>query len=380
MEKKGERKYVWDAATRLYHWLQFLLVTGALSIGFFGPEWFLDAHIYAGYGVLALIVFRLVWGFWGPTYSRFVSFLFPLREIIAHTKGVLKGEPSHHLGHNPLGALMVYGLIGVLILILASGLIVLGGVENQGPLAGFASFDFGIRVRFVHRVLAYLLVGMIGLHIVGVLVETRLSKFSLIRSMIDGWKPRGTGESEDREVPARPGRALMILVSAGVVIVGAGALASAVPASGVIELPPNEPFNSECTACHELYSPSLLPAESWKLLMANLEDHFGEDASLDDSTTQEITRYLMRYSSEKWDTEAANRLRAVNPDKPYEITATSFWKRNHAQIDPKTFESRPVFSKGNCSTCHLDARTGRFDDQKIQIAHGQKQGERTKLS
>ena len=121
-----------------------------------------------------------------------------------------------------------------------------------------------------------------------------------------------------------------------------------------------------------LYHPSLLPRDSWQKLMANLEDHFGEDASLDDSVTQDIANYLSTYSSQVWDTEAANELRAVDPQKPYEITATPFWKRTHARIDPTIFETRPVLSKGNCAACHWDAESGRFADQKIEIAHGQK--------
>ncbi|MCF6301916.1 MAG: cytochrome b/b6 domain-containing protein [Devosiaceae bacterium] len=362
---------VWDIATRVYHWTQLVLVVSALVIGFFAPEWFLDAHIFIGYGILALIVFRLIWGFLGPEYSRFSSFFSSPGKILNHIRGVVKGDSSHSIGHNPLGGLMVFALIGVLSAMVITGIIVLGGMENQGPLAGFVGFDFGWNARTVHLVLAYGLVGMIVLHVFGVLVESKLSKTSLTRSMLNGKKELVSGGSAPKIRPARLWPALALMLGAGVGIVGGGSLASAIQPSGMIELPVMEKFVSECGDCHEVYHPSLLPRSSWEILMDELDDHFGEDASLGAETTAQITEHLKTYAAEAWDTEAANLLRAVDPQKPTQITASPFWKQNHQGIAEVVFETKPVNGEANCQACHKDALGGRFDDQQIEIAHNQ---------
>ncbi len=348
-----------------------MLVVSALVIGFFAPEWFLDAHIFIGYAILALIVFRLVWGFLGPEYSRFSSFFATPGKILHHIGGVVKGKPSHSIGHNPLGGVMVFALIGVLGAMVISGIVVLGGVENQGPLAGFVGFDLGWTSRSVHLVLAYGLVGMIVLHVLGVLVESKLSKTSLTRSMVNGKKQIDADMASPRLRPARLLPALLLMGGAGIVIVGTGSVASVVQPSGMVEMPVMDKFVSECGDCHEVYHPSLLPRSSWEILMGELDDHFGEDASLGEQTTAQITAFLTSYSSEVWDTEAANLLRKVDPEKPTQISASPFWIQNHQNIPEVVFETRPVSGEGNCVACHKDASGGRFDDQEIEIAHGQ---------
>jgi mono/diheme cytochrome c family protein len=102
-------------------------------------------------------------------------------------------------------------------------------------------------------------------------------------------------------------------------------------------------------------------------MMAHLDNHFGEDASLDPATTKAIAAWLNTYASESWDTEAANRLRSVDPADPIRITAAPAWKRIHRRIDPAVFKSKSVHDRGNCAACHRDALSGRFDDQMIAI-------------
>ena len=70
---------VWDLPTRLFHWLLVGLVVVGVVTGFVTPEWWMGVHIWAGYGLVALMAFRLVWGICGPEYSRVVSFLYPPR-------------------------------------------------------------------------------------------------------------------------------------------------------------------------------------------------------------------------------------------------------------------------------------------------------------
>ena len=362
---------VWDLPTRLYHWIQVVLVALALGLGFFAPEWLLNQHVVIGFALVGLILFRLVWGFFGSYYSRFSSFVPTPGRLRAHFSGILNKQSApaggHELGHNPVGALMVFGLIFVLGAITITGIVTLGGVENWGPLAGFVDFSTGDRARAVHLALAYVLVVMIVAHIAGVFAESQRSRTSLVRAMVTGDKELPKGRTFGQPDGAKKGAALVSLAGLGGLAGVLFYLGVQVPASGFIQMAEMDDFKSECSDCHELYHPSLLPEESWTLMMAGLEDHFGEDASLSQDTTLAIGTYLERYASEAWDSEAANRLRVVDPENPMQISASPFWKENHAQIPEEVFKTRPVRGTGNCKACHGDAESGRFDDSKISI-------------
>ncbi len=358
---------VWDLPTRLYHWLQAGLVAAALWTGFFAPEWWLSIHVWLGYGLAALVIFRLVWGIFGSEHSRFASFIFAPRRVFQHLRGVVARRHQPAIGHNPLGGVMVLALIGVIAAILISGLVALGGEEKQGALAGFTSFSVGAAAMRIHALLAIALIAMVGLHLVGVAVESRLGRQSLVAAMITGRKslPVGMAVSEPQS-PRWRAATLSLVLAGGVTLLALGG-ASTVPSSGMIAMAPLESYQAECGACHEAYHPSLLPRASWSALMAGLGDHFGEDAGLDPQTARAIAAWLDQYASEAWDSEAANRLRRVDGAEPYRITASPFWRRKHARIAKATFVEPLVHGAGNCQACHRDAASGRFDDQMIAL-------------
>jgi hypothetical protein len=139
------------------------------------------------------------------------------------------------------------------------------------------------------------------------------------------------------------------------------------PPHSLRTLPPNPTHQQECGACHYALNPSLLPAASWAALMASLGEHFGENASLDDPTSRQLAAWLVDNAAETFDTESANRFRAVAPEDPYRVSSTPYWVRKHASIPPEVFRRRSVQSKVNCYACHRDAASGRFDDQAIAI-------------
>jgi hypothetical protein len=115
------------------------------------------------------------------------------------------------------------------------------------------------------------------------------------------------------------------------------------------------------------YHPSLLPADAWRALLAGLDDHFGEDASLPGETVAALEAYVTSNAAENYDTLPANMFRRTGADAPFQITATPFWKRTHAEIDDTVFRSPPVGARGNCAACHRDAATGMFDPRRISI-------------
>ena len=365
--EKVHKVKVWDLPTRLFHWLLVALVALGLITGFLSPEWWMDVHLWAGYGTVFLIIFRLVWGIFGSEYSRLETFTFTPREVAAHIREVIFLRPTHYIGHNPAGALMIFALIFILAGITLSGLLVLGGEENQGPLAGAANFQIGDMASDIHSTLTLILMGLVAFHIIGVFTEIRLSGENLIRSMIDGIKNVPDRIKPPTHRDARP--LATITAMAGFAMIAGVFLwmFSTMPPSGLLTMASNEDFTSECGDCHEVYHPSLLPHASWTTLMTSLDDHFGEDASLMPETAVTITAHLLAHASEAWDTEAANRFRTVSPEAPTQISATPYWVRKHDDIADAVFKRKGVGGKSHCKSCHLDADSGRFDDQQINI-------------
>ena len=139
------------------------------------------------------------------------------------------------------------------------------------------------------------------------------------------------------------------------------------PPLGVPAMIPDQVWAKECGACHYAFHPSLLPRASWAALMADLHDHFGEDASLPPAAAAEVAAFLQAYAAEGWDTKAARLLSNVAPTDPLRITAAPFWIRRHRRIAPAIFAAPTVKAKSNCVACHRDADSGRFDAQAIVL-------------
>src|SRR5450755_1489483 len=100
---------IWDLPTRLFHWLLVFCVVVAGKTGFFGPASGLDWHVWAGYGIGALVVWRLIWGLFGSEYSRLDRLFGALRNLPEHLAGLRRLKPKHYAGHNPAGSLMILG-------------------------------------------------------------------------------------------------------------------------------------------------------------------------------------------------------------------------------------------------------------------------------
>jgi cytochrome b len=367
IEQTAIRVRVWDLPTRLFHWVLVVLVAVDLYTGFVAPEWWLGVHLWAGYAIVALLVMRLVWAVFGPEYSHIASFAYSPRDVWGYVRGLLLLRPSHHIGHNPAGAVMIYLLFAVLVATTATGLLVLGGEEKLGPFAGIATYSVGNGAKGIHEALVFVLLVLVAGHIVGVIAHGYLTGENLITAMITGDKilPPGTPLPAPR--PARLGPAAVTAAA----IIGVAALAlvalSRLPPTTGRQLALDPVYVNECGACHDPFHPSLLPAASWAALMAGLQDHFGEDASLEPVRAEEIAAWLTTNAAGSWDTEIGNRFRVVDPTQPLRITANPYWRRKHAAIPAAVFERKAVGSKVNCSACHRDAATGRFDDQAIRI-------------
>ena len=359
---------VWDLPTRLFHWLLVLLVAVGVFTGFVTPEWWMGVHVWAGYGLVALMAFRLVWGVYRIRVQPGRELHVPAaRHVRAPARSLAAAAPALR-GPQPTGALMVFALTGVLIALVATGLLVLGGEEKQGPLAAVVGYSTASAAKRLHLGLSILLLAMVTCHVAGVVMESVLGHDNLVRAIVTGWKKLPSAAPVPAPRAARPVLAATLLA---VVVAIAGAallwLSHLPPPPGLRALPRNAAYQRECGACHYAFNPGLLPAASWAGLMTSLREHFGEDASLDDRTARSLAAWLVENAAETFDTESANRFRIVAPEDLYRITSTPYWVRKHASIPPSVFARKSVVSKVNCHACHGNAESGRYDDQAIAI-------------
>lgn len=180
---------VWDLFVRIFHWSLLVGFTTSFLSGEF--NW-MTVHVWTGYALCGLLAARLVWGVIGSQQARFCSFIYPLSDTLVYARRLLQGNPPHYLGHNPLGALMVFALLGLCLLICLSGLMTLATIEFEGPFVFInVWFDdaMAYAVEDIHEMLPVITLGFIGLHVAGVILSSRLHGEQLIKSMITGNKP-----------------------------------------------------------------------------------------------------------------------------------------------------------------------------------------------
>lgn len=361
------RLRVWDLPLRLFHWALVAAVTLAAASGFLLDSRALALHLLGGGIAAGLVAARVVWGFLGPTHARFAAFLRGPGPVLAHLRSLTRPQRLRHLGHNPLGALMVVAVLAVVLALAATGLAALGGVLKAGPLGFALGFDAGLAARALHKALAIGLLVMIALHLGGVLVESLRGHENLVRAMIDGCKAARTGDEPVLPRRARPVRVAALCLALAALAWGGGVRLAALPVPGLPPAAFPARYAAECSDCHAAYSPSLLPAASWRALMDGLDNHFGENASLDPATRDEIAAWLAGHSAETADTLAAHALRRVNPEDPLRITATPFWQHMHGRLPARLFDNPAVGGRGNCGACHADAAQGLFYPTRIDV-------------
>ena len=127
-------------------------------------------------------------------------------------------------------------------------------------------------------------------------------------------------------------------------------------------------FYNVCISCHTLFPPFLLPQKSWVSMMDTLENHFGDDASLDASTTESIKAFLVKNSAESSTKESSLRILAsLEKEKTYlAITETPFWKNRHKKIDKAIFSQKEIGKPSNCKACHDTIENGLLNNRDIK--------------
>ena len=358
---------VWDAGIRLFHWGLVIAVSVAALTGFVLGRPTLTWHLWAGIVVIAAVVWRIVWGGLGPTYARFSSFAYPPASVRSHLRDVLAGRRVRHLGHNPLGAMMVFALIGMLAALVLTGTATLGGLLKQGPLRAFLTYATGRQWLGVHNALAILLLAMIGAHAAGVAFESWRGQENLLGAMLRGSKPVRPPAETAPSARGHPRAALAVTLGVLTAVAAAVASLAALPGWGVPPARLDAEFAEQCGSCHLAFPPSLAPAATWDRIMADPAHHFGTDMGLPADMVAHLRAFLDANSAEHWDTLPAHLLRTPAADGSRRISDAPGWRRAHRRIPASVFAAKPIYRRSSCEACHADAATGGFAPQDIAI-------------
>ncbi|WP_262966327.1 cytochrome b/b6 domain-containing protein [Methylobacter psychrophilus] len=175
---------VWDLPLRIFHWL---LVAGFI-IAYLTEDDLLTIHVWAGYLIFGLLVFRLIWGFIGNDYARFSNFLCSPIQSIAYIKDLISLNAQRFLGHNPAGAAMIMLLLVSLLLTSITGFAVYGADQGAGPLAGIIDSSREDLWEETHEFFANLTLFLVIVHIVGVIAESVIHHENLAKAMWNGLK------------------------------------------------------------------------------------------------------------------------------------------------------------------------------------------------
>jgi cytochrome b len=225
----ARRILLWDLPLRVFHWSLVVAVATAVVTGELGGAW-MPWHGRAGLLIVGLLVFRIAWGLVGSATSRFAHFAPSPASVRAYLRGQWRG-----VGHNPLGALSVFALLGLLALQAGTGLFGNDDIAFAGPLSRLVDDSLGSRLTGWHRVLADGLFALLALHLLAVAFHVVVKRHRLIRPMITGVQDVDAGTPLPRPRHAAGPVALLVAVSlaaAGVLVLvraGAAPLAAAVP-------------------------------------------------------------------------------------------------------------------------------------------------------
>lgn len=114
-------------------------------------------------------------------------------------------------------------------------------------------------------------------------------------------------------------------------------------------------YEAECGSCHLAFPPNMLPAPSWKSLMGGLNDHFGQNATVDAATKQTLEAWLVKNAG------------GPLPKPTLRITTTNWWVREHDEISPSVYARKSITSAANCAACHTRANEGAFGEHEVRI-------------
>lgn len=213
--KSLNRVRVWDLPTRVFHWSLVLGIIGLAISGTLGGNamvW----HFRFGYAVLALLLFRIIWGLVGGRWSRFGAFVYAPQSVVNYLKG--RSKPEHSVGHNPLGAVSVFAILAVLLAQVGSGLMSDDDIAAAGPLTRFvSSATVNLSTWYHKNVGRWLLLALVLLHL-GAIVFYLWRKHNLVGAMLHGDKDLVVAVPGSRDDAVSRTAALLIFTASAIAV------------------------------------------------------------------------------------------------------------------------------------------------------------------
>jgi cytochrome b len=197
---------VWDLPVRVFHWLLVLLLVFQY-VTF--KATYMNWHIYGGYAILALLLFRIAWGFIGSTHARFSDFLYGPGAIFGYIKSLPRRQAMKFAGHNPLGGYSVLLMLLAILLQAVTGLFSNDDVMTEGPLTQWIAKETSDWISTIHRYNFYVILALVAAHVGAVLFYLFYKAENLVKAMFTGHKMLPTAHSGTRI--AGTGLALVVL-------------------------------------------------------------------------------------------------------------------------------------------------------------------------
>jgi cytochrome b len=200
---------VWDLPVRLFHWSLVLLIVFSFTTGKLGGNW-MEWHLRSGYCILALVLFRIVWGLTGSQTARFSDFIHGPKRVLGYARSLLGGKAPFHAGHNPMGGLMIVLMLILLLVQATTGLFADDEIATRGPLADKVSDAVVSLCSRVHLININVILACVALHVCAALFYLTVKKDNLIKPMFTGIK----AIPDDQPAPSLSGHAPAVIIIA----------------------------------------------------------------------------------------------------------------------------------------------------------------------
>ncbi|MEI7839912.1 MAG: cytochrome b/b6 domain-containing protein [Methylococcaceae bacterium] len=205
---------VWDLPLRLFHWLLVLAVIGAYVTGKLGGN-LTDWHDRLGGFILALLVFRFIWGFVGTTHARFINFMPNFSKLTAYFNGDWQG-----VGHNPAGALAVIALLMTLLFLVITGLFANDDIAFEGAWFHLISKELSDKLSNWHSLAFDVLLGLVVSHLAALIFYQVVKKTNLVLPMLTGKKQLPDNFTFSSTVPVKTSHFIFTLLAATLIVWG----------------------------------------------------------------------------------------------------------------------------------------------------------------
>ncbi|MFL5284960.1 MAG: cytochrome b/b6 domain-containing protein [Rhodopila sp.] len=209
-----QRIKVWDLPVRLFHWSIVVLIAAAWVTQEFN---LMDWHVWCGYAILTLLLFRVIWGFVGSDTARFTRFLKSPIAALRHLAHLRRREEDREIGHNAAGGWMVLVMLALLGVQAGTGLFSNDDGNTEGPLMHLVDKEQSDWLSKIHALNFNLILAVIVLHVLAIVAYAMLKRQNLVRPMLTGRKDM-PGEVAAPRLVSPVWALVSLAVSVGIVV------------------------------------------------------------------------------------------------------------------------------------------------------------------